>query len=158
MSYTPVSIQIYNALRAAFAADFSTHLVAQGQLPVDAMAFEPKHPAVITGDTVAVVYANTDRQAEGMHWRECTFNYELQLFAYGVSAVDVQHRVMWFEYSAIQVLDHNRTLGGLCVTLKPGDSIPAPMISHDNMAVCDGVIVPVSCQPADRIQIPEYAL
>ena len=80
------------------------------------------------------------------------------MWVFGPGGRELQHRLMAFEFAANQVLYADRTAGGLLRTLKVGNTVPAPMIARDAGMICDGVILPVACQPATRIAIPERAL
>ena len=157
MSYVPVALQVYNALYAAISEGFSDELVALGQPGLPDGAFVPRHPALLAQETVGLVYAATSRELQTKYWQETGYAFELQLFGFGADPGLIQQRIIYLEYAACQVLWKNRTLGGLLVTLSIGDTQPAPMLQHVSGQICDGSILPITCQPAIRVAIPEHS-
>jgi hypothetical protein len=154
MSYTPLSIRIRDALYAVIRAQMPAQLTAVGQLPLADTAFVPTHPEMLSGECVGLTYQGAQREIQAHFWIETSYTYELDLFAFGVSLMDLQTRVMYLEYAAMQALYHDRTLGGLLRTLKAGASEPIPVLQSGGHLV-DGVIITITCEPAVRQSIPE---
>lgn len=154
MTYTPLAIRIRDALYAQIRERMSVSLLAVGQPPLPDTAFLPVHPELVTGETVGVIYSHTTRELQARYWVETGCVFELELVAIGTSLLDVQTRIMYLEYAALQALYHDRTLGGLLTTLKADDSSPLPVAQGQGLLM-DGLIIPVLCQPAVRQALPE---
>lgn len=154
MSYTPLAIQIRDALYAQVRERMSVELVAVGQIALPDTAFSPVHPELVTGETVGIMYSHTTRERQAQYWLETSFHFELQLVAIGTSLLDMQTRIMYLEYAALQALYHDRTLGDVLKTLKADDSSPLPVAQGQGLLM-DGLIIPVVCQPAMRQALPE---
>jgi hypothetical protein len=157
MTYVPFEIRLYAAIDTAIRDGFNAELTAIGQPTVPDTAFEPCHPLLVRGETVAILRDHAERETQAKYWVETSHHYEVQLFAFGVNAADLQRRLIYFEYAAIQVLDKNRTMGGLLTTLSVGSGSPPPMLAHRDGSMCDGMILPVACQPAVRVAVPEHS-
>lgn len=157
MTFVPFRIRVYNALLAAIAAGFSAELEAVGQPGLLPSSFMAQHPLLITAENVGTLYVNTEREAQARYWVETAYNFEIEMWAFGTSADALQLRLMYFEFAATQVLDKDRTLGGLLRGMAIGDS-EAPMITAGRSGtICDGIVLPVRCEPAVRISIPEHS-
>ena len=155
MTYIPFRLRVYDALCAALLARFSAELVAVGQPPVPESAFEARHPLLISSENIGTIYVNTERELQAKYWVETGYNYEIQMYAFGTSTPAIQRRVMYMEYAATQVLDADRTLGGILRGMTIGTSDPAPITARNTGHIVDGIILPVRCEPAVRISVPE---
>lgn len=154
MSYTPLAIQIRDALYAQVRERMSVELIAVGQIALPDTAFFPVHPELVTGETVGIMYSHTTRIAQARYWIETGYVFELELVAIGTSLMDMQTRSMYLEYAAMQAIYYDRTLGGLLKTLKADDSSPLPVAQGQGLLM-DGLIIPVLCEPAMRQALPE---
>lgn len=155
MTYIPFRLRVYDALCSALLAGFSSELIAVGQDPVPDSAFVAQHPLLIAGENVGTLYVNTERELQAKYWVETGYNFEVQMYAFGTSTPAIQRRVMYMEYAATQVLDADRTLGGILRGMTIGTSDPAPITARQTGHIVDGIILPVRCEPAVRISVPE---
>jgi hypothetical protein len=155
LPFLPFSIRLFTALSAQFKAGFSAALVAAGQPGVADSAFMPRHPVLLREETCALLYGHTARKEQAHYWIETGYHFEVQLFAYGVEPLALCERIMWFEYATQQALMADPTVGALCTTLKMQTGQSIGIIHQDMGSLVDGMIIPVVCQPRDRIAIPE---
>ncbi|MEN6544795.1 MAG: hypothetical protein ABFE07_02035 [Armatimonadia bacterium] len=155
MAYVHFTRRLYAQIDTALRAQFSEELLEIDAAPLPDAAFQIGDPTAFMGEAVALMYVGTKREREAAYWVETAYSYELHLFALGVDTQDVQYRMMDLEYAARQVLDSNKTMGGLLRTLVTGDSEPVAFNLTPGQMI-GGIGFPFVCQPATRIAIPEH--
>lgn len=158
MAYVPFLIQVYDSLKAALEDGINPELAAVGQLPVPPGAFMVSDPALLSGETVALVYNATKRTTQAKHWTDESLHYELYLWAFGVNATDLNRRLMYLEFAACQVIAKNATLGGLLRTALVHTSRPWVLGRNAESRMADGIMLPIECQPDVRVPHPERSI
>ena len=158
MPYIPFHIRLLDALEAALAAGLNAELVEVGQQPLPEIAFQARDFQAPLAETVAVYYDAYDPVLQAHHWTDVAIMFEVHLVGMGTSPRAINRRLMYLEFATRQVLSKQQTLGGLTRTIFVGTSLPWKADWEKKNSPYNMTLVPMICQPDERIANPERSL
>jgi hypothetical protein len=161
MPYIPYHIRLLDALEAALKAGMNAELAEVGQAAIPDSAFLARQPQLTSGESVAVLYESYDPDLMAKHWTDLTVFFQVHLTGFDPVPQTLNRRLMNMEFAVRQILskaNKRDNLGGLTRAIFVGTSAPWKTDWKNQSPVYDMLLLPIACQPNERVPNPERSL